>query len=47
MIVFQKDLEGDHHGVSEIFEVPVVFHFLREYIARVYDTMDVFDVHIS
>ena len=46
MNVFQKILEGDHHGVSEISEVCVVFHLLREYVARIYDSRGVVDIHI-
>ena len=45
MTVFQKRLEGNHHGVSEIYEACVVFHFLREDVARIYDSRDVIDVH--
>ena len=44
--VFQKSLEGDHYGVYEISEVYAVFHFLRENVARIYDSRDVIDVHI-
>ena len=44
--VFQKRLEGDHHGVSEISELCVVFHFLCENVARIYDSRDVINVHI-
>ena len=46
MTTFQKILEGDHHGVSKISEVCVVFHFLCEYVARIYDSRDVVNIHI-
>ena len=46
MTVFQKILEGDHHGLSENSEVCVVFHFLRVYVDRIYDSRDVVDIHI-
>ena len=43
---FLKILEGDHHGVSDMSEVCVIFHFFRKYVARIYDSRDVFDIHI-
>ena len=46
MTVLQKRLEGDHHGVSEISEVRVVFHFLRENVDRIDDSNNVVSVHI-
>ena len=44
--VFQERLEGDHHRVSEISEVRVVFHFLRENVARIDDSRNVIDVYM-
>ena len=44
--VLQKRLEGDHHGVSEISEVRVVFHFIRENVDRLVDSKNVVDIHI-
>ena len=44
--VFQERLEGNHHGVSYIYEVCVVLHLLRENVARIYDSRDVIDVDI-
>ena len=46
MTAFQEILEGDHHGVSEISEVCIVFHFLREYVAWIDDSRDVVNIHI-
>ena len=46
MTVLYKILEVYHHGVSEISEVCVVFHLLREYVARIYDSRDVIGIHI-
>ena len=44
--VLHNCLEGDHHGVSEISVVCVVFYFLRENIARIDDSRDVINIHI-
>ena len=44
--VLQKRLEGDHHGVSEISEVRVVFNFLRENVDVIDDSKNVVDVQI-
>ena len=44
--VFQKRLEVDHHGVSEISEVCVFFHFLCGNVARIDDSSNVIDVDI-
>ena len=44
--VSQKRLEGDHHGVSEIFEVRVVFHFIRENVDGIDDSKNMVDVQI-
>ena len=46
MTKFQKIMEGDHHGVSDISEVCAVFHFLHEDVARIYDSRDVLNIHI-
>ena len=45
MTVFQKSLEGDHRGVSDISEVCVVSNLLCEYVAQIYDSRDVVDIH--
>ena len=45
--VFQKSLEGDHYGVYEISEVCVVFHFLRENVARIDDSRNVIDFDLG
>ena len=44
--VLYKRLEGDHHGVSEIFEVRVVFHFLCENVDGIDYSKNVVDVQI-
>ena len=44
--VFQECLEGDHHFVSEISEVCVIFHFLCENVDRIDDARNVFDLNI-
>ena len=44
--VFQKHLEVEHRGVSDISKVRVVFHFLREDVARISDSRDVIDTYI-
>ena len=46
MIVLQERLKRDHHGVSEISEVGVILHFLRENIAWIDNSRNVFNVHI-
>ena len=44
--LFQKRLDGDHHGVSDISEVRVVFHLLQKDVARIGGSRDIIDVHI-
>ena len=44
--VLQKRLEGDHHGVSEISEVRVVFHFIRENVDGIDNSKNMVDVQI-
>ena len=46
VIVLQERLKEDHHGVSEIYEVCVILHFLRKNIAWVDYVRNVFDVNI-
>ena len=42
----QELLKGDHHWVSEISEVRVIFHFLRKNIAWIDYARNVFDFNI-
>ena len=46
VIVLQERLKRDHHGVSEISEVGVVLHFLRENIAYNDNYWNMFNVRI-
>ena len=46
LIVLQERLKRDHHGVSEISEVGVILHFLRENIALIDNASNVFNFHI-
>ena len=46
VIVLQERLKIDHHGVSEISKVGVILHFLRENIAWIDNSRNVFNVHI-
>ena len=43
MTLCHKSLEGDHHEVSDIYEVCVVFYFLREYIDHMWSISTSFD----
>ena len=44
--VLQERLKRYHHGVSEIYEVGVILHFLCENIAWIDNYRNVFSVHI-
>ena len=46
VIVLQERLKRDHHGVFEISEVGVVLHLLRENIAWIDNSWNMFNVHI-
>ena len=46
VIVLQERLKRDHHGVSEIYEVVVILHFLCENIAWIDNSRNVFNIHI-
>ena len=46
LILLQERLKIDHHGVSKISEVGVILHFLRENIAWIDNSRNVFNVHI-
>ena len=46
MTLFKKGLDLEHHGVYDISEVCVIFNILCEYVAWIYDSRVVFDVHI-
>ena len=46
VILPQERLKRDHHGVSEISEVGVILHFLRENIDWSDNSPNVFNVHI-
>ena len=46
VIVLQERLKRDHNGVSEISEVVVILHLLRENIAWIDNSWNVFNVHI-
>ena len=46
VIVLQERLKRDHHGVSEISEVGIILHFLRENIAWNNNARNVFNIHI-
>ena len=46
VIVLQERLKRDHNRVSEISEVGVILHFLRENIAWIDNARNVFNVHI-
>ena len=44
--ILQKGLEWDHHWISEISEVCVIFHLIYEYIAWIDDVWDMLHVNI-
>ena len=46
VIVLQECLKIDHHEISEISEVGAILHFLRENIAWIDNSRNVFNVHI-
>ena len=46
MIILQERLKGDHHRVSDISEVCVIFHFLRINIVWIVYARNLFDVKI-
>ena len=46
VIVFQEHLKLDHHLVSEISEVCVIFHFLRKNISWIDYSRNVFDLNL-
>ena len=46
LTVFQECLGVDHHQVSDIYEVRVVFHSPRENFARIDDSRNVINVDI-
>ena len=45
-IIFKERLKGDHHVVSEISEVCIIFHFLRKIFAWIDYASNVFDLNI-
>ena len=46
VIVLKERLKRDHHGVSEISEVGVILHFLRENIAWIDLSWNMFIIDI-